>query len=467
MNQQAMNQMPSVPLWQLSATELAEAYRAGTTTPETVLEATLARIVQVNPHLNAIVTLDAPGARAAAHASTQRWRSGSPLTPLDGVPVTIKDNILVRGMRSTWGSKLYAEYLPSADETPVARLCSAGAVILGKTNVPEFTLIGYTDNQLFGPTRNPWNLALTPGGSSGGAVAAVAAGLGPIALATDGGGSIRRPAAHTGLVGFKPSRGMVPRHDGFPVILHDFEVVGPIARTVDDVVAAMDVISGPHWHASAGHRFASPLRVLFIPSFSGSPVDPAIADAVAAVAIALARQGHRVETLEGFDLADPVAEAFPVISQAGLAWVLSQHGDVDDRIAPALSEIARAGRRYSAADYVAALEKIRIVERRFDALFERAEILLAPATAAMPWPAQQTHPPTIAGTPVGARGHAVFTPFANALGLPAISLPCEAWHDGMPIGFQLCAAHGHDRALLEVARLYEASATWRSRWPDV
>src|SRR4029079_1523772 len=158
-------------------------------------EATLARIEDVNPHLNAIVTLDLAGARAAADASTRRWRNGEPLGPLDGVPVTIKDSIWVRGLRTTWGSSLYADFIPDSDEAPVARLREAGAVILGKTNVPQFTLQGYTDNCLFGPTRNPWDLALTPGGSSGGAVAAVASGMGPLALGTDGGGSIRRPSA--------------------------------------------------------------------------------------------------------------------------------------------------------------------------------------------------------------------------------------------------------------------------------
>jgi aspartyl-tRNA(Asn)/glutamyl-tRNA(Gln) amidotransferase subunit A len=340
-------------------------------------------------------------------------------------------------------------------------------VILGKTNVPEFTLIGYTDNLVFGPTRNPWNLELTPGGSSGGAVSAVAAGLGPIALGTDGGGSIRRPAAHTGLVGLKPSRGMVPRHGGFPVILHDFEVAGPIARTVGDIVATMDVIGGPNWHDEGGHQFADAVRVLFIPTFSGAPVDPVIGKAVAAVASAQAREGHRVETLANFELDRPVAEAFAVISQAGLAWLLSQHTDADSRVGPVLVEMARSGRGYSATDYAAALQKIREAEHAFKALFERADVLLTPTTAAMPWPAEITHPATIAGKPVDPRGHAVFTAFANALGLPAVSLPCEAWDGGMPIGFQLCANLGRDRALLEFARRYEAGATWRNRWPSL
>ena len=171
----------------------------------------------------------------AAAASEKRWLERAPIGPLDGVPLTVKDNILVRGLRATWGSKLYANYVPETDELPIARLRDAGAIILGKTNCPEFTLQGYTDNLLFGPTRNPWNLELTPGGSSGGAVAAVSAGIGPMAIGTDGGGSIRRPASHTGLVGLKPSRGRVPRCDGFPAILLHLETLGPMTRKVADL----------------------------------------------------------------------------------------------------------------------------------------------------------------------------------------------------------------------------------------
>ena len=209
------------PLWRLAAMELAAGYRAQAFSPIDALNAILERISAVNPRLNAIVTLDAEGARAAALASAARWSAGTALSNLDGIPLSVKDNIPVRGMRATWGSRVYADFVPDADELPIARLRAAGAVILGKTNCPEFTLHGYTDNSLFGTTRNPWNIALTPGGSSGGAVAAVAAGLGPVAIGTDGGGSIRRPASHTGLVGFKPSRGRVPRCDGFPAILLD------------------------------------------------------------------------------------------------------------------------------------------------------------------------------------------------------------------------------------------------------
>ena len=182
---------------------------------------------------------------------------------------------------------------------------------------------------------------------------------------------------------------MVPRDNKFPAVLHDFEVVGPIARTVDDVVATMGIIAGPRWRETENDRFGNPLRILYIPAFSAAPVEPVIADAVARVAGELAKQGHRVEAVEAFDLAAPVGEAFSVISQAGVAWLLSRHEDADGRVGPALADMARAGRGYSATDYVAALAKITALESGFDALFARADVLLTPTTAAMPWPARR------------------------------------------------------------------------------
>lgn len=433
--------------------ELARAYRDGSVTPVDALASIQARIEKVNPTVNAIVALDREGATAQARGSTQRWRDSTPLGPLDGIPITVKDSIFVCGLRATWGSRLYADHIPDADEPPIDRLRAGGAVILGKTNVPEFTSQGYTDNPLFGPTRNPYDLALTPGGSSGGAVAAVATGMGPIAIGTDGGGSIRRPAAHTGLVGFKPSRGMVPRRHGFPAILHDLEVIGPIARNVDDILLAMDVIGGPDWRRPA--TGAAVARILYVPTFSGAPVDRDIAAAVANVAAALAGHGHSVETALDFDLASPIADIWPVISQSGVAWLMAQHGDRDDLIGPALAEMARSGRRYSAADYLATLDAIKAVGRAFDALFQRFDYLLTPTAAAMPWPATEIYPGIIDGQPVGPRGHAVFTPFANALGLPAISLPATPSANGLPIGFQLVGAQDRDADLLAFARACE------------
>ncbi|HEU0200822.1 MAG TPA: amidase [Burkholderiaceae bacterium] len=462
--------------WQWSATELADAYRRGVTTPSEHTALLLARIERLNPQLNAVVTLD-PSAREQAAASTARLRAGRPRSALDGVPVTIKDNMLVAGLRATWGSRLFADFVPAHDELPVARLRAAGAVILGKTNVPEFTLQGYTDNPLFGPTRNPWDTHLTPGGSSGGAVAAVAAGLGPLAFGTDGGGSIRRPASHAGLVGLKPSRGRVPRADGFPAILLDYEVAGPMARTVSDIVAAMSVLSEPDRRdpGSAffeGRPFAmpatsAPRRILFAPNFDGAPVDPEIATSIAAAARRLEWLGHRVDEAPNFDLATPVNEVWSAFSQTGLAWLLTQHGRWRDRTSEALIALADAGRMLPATSYFEALDRVQTMRVQLDALFVDYDVILTPTAAALPWTATETHPPTIAGRPVGPRGPAVFTGFVNAAGLPAISVPCKPSAQGLPIGVQLIARHGEDALLCALAAQFEQAEPWADRWPAI
>ena len=372
------------PLWSFSAGELSAAY-AGSLSPRSVLDATLARIRDVNPKLNAIVTLDEAGATRSAGASARRWKDGKPLSPLDGVPVTIKDNILVAGLRATWGSLLYGDYVPDEDELPVRRLREAGAVILGKTNVPEFTVHGFTDNVVFGTTGNPWAPALTPGGSSGGAVASVASGMGALALGTDGGGSIRRPAAHTGLIGFKPSRDTVRRGKGFPAILHDFEVIGPIARCVDDVILSMDVIAGPVWQRLDAAAMRP--RIAYAPSFGGAPVDPFIRGVIDQTVARMRSLGIDIELVSPFDLADPLGGVWPVISQTGVAWLKSQHRDWEDKVSPAIVEMAAAGEKYGAKDYLNALDTIAAMKRDFESLFERYDFLITPTTAAMPWPA--------------------------------------------------------------------------------
>jgi aspartyl-tRNA(Asn)/glutamyl-tRNA(Gln) amidotransferase subunit A len=202
-----------------------------------------------------------------------------------------------------------------------------------------------------------------------------------------------------------------------------------------------------------------------VATFEDAPVDPVIAQAVADTAALLKQAGHRVEHIERFELAKPIAAVWPVISATGLAWLLSQHEGAAAKINPALAEMARAGAAYSAADYLGSLDAIATVQREFDTLFTQIDILLTPTTAAMPWPATQTHPTEIAGRPVGPRGHAVFTPFANALGLPAISLPCKARPSGMPVGFQLCAAAGQDALLLALARDHERAFGQGFAWP--
>ena len=461
----------SADLCALTALELSGKFRALEVSPLDALEAALARHARLNPLLNAIVTLDAAGAREAAAHSAARWRSGTPLSPLDGVPVPIKDNLLVAGLRATWGSRVYEDYVPAEDELPVARARAAGLVILGKTNVPEFTLQGYTDNLIFGPTRNPWNPGLTPGGSSGGAVAAVAAGLAPIAIGTDGGGSIRRPAAHAGLVGMKPTTGRVARAGGFPAILHDFEVVGPIARDVADVAALMAILAGPDRRDPSSLRWpawsdapSKPGRVLYVPRFADAPVDPQVSKSVADAAAALAALGWTVEQgAVPFDV-EAVARAFSTVSAAGLAWLLRAHPDRSS-LSDAMRALAETGERLSAADCVDALDAAARLKQQLAALFGRFDILMTPAVAALPWPVERSHPEIIDGKPVGPRGHAIFTAFANVAGCPGLALPSAPSTSGLPIGFQLVAAPGEDEALIALGRAYEAARPWRARRP--
>jgi aspartyl-tRNA(Asn)/glutamyl-tRNA(Gln) amidotransferase subunit A len=444
-------------LWELSAADLAAGYADGAFSPRDALDAVLARIDAVNPQINAIVTLDIAGARAAADASATRWRNDASLGAFDGVPLTVKDNIPVRGMRATWGSRIYADWVPGKDELPVAKLREGGAVILGKTNCSEFTLQGYTDNLVFGVTRNPWNPALTPGGSSGGAVAAVTAGLGPVAVGTDGGGSIRRPAAHTGLVGLKPSRDAVPRANGFPVILLDCEVIGPIARTAADARALFHALAGTPVPSPTPAR---PLRILYVKQFGGSPVDPEIAASVAAAARDLSSLGHAVEEGEApFDV-DALNRAWPIVSQVGLAWLLKDYADRLADICPPMQEMARTGATISATTYYGAVNVITQLRQTLHAFFGRFDLILTPSIAALSWPAAEPFPPVIDGKPVGPRGHAVFTAFANMAGCPAISIPCAPSLSGLPIGFQLIGAIGADEMLLDVAGEYERLRPW-------
>jgi aspartyl-tRNA(Asn)/glutamyl-tRNA(Gln) amidotransferase subunit A len=463
-------------LWQRSGAELGAAYRKGECTPVDVLEAILHRIERVNAKINALVTLDAAGARGSAESSAKRWQMWRALGPMDGVPISVKDNITVAGLRSTWGSKLYEGFVPQVDELPIARLRSQGAVILGKTNCPEFTLQGYTDNLLFGPTRNPWNPELTPGGSSGGAVAAVAAGLGPIAVGTDGGGSIRRPASHTGLVGLKPSRGRVPRCDGFPAILLDFESIGPIARTVEDLTLTMRAISDYDSRDPLAWAFKDkpftpgPIpqcRIRFVRKFAGSPVDPEIAKSVEGAAATLAQQGHIVEEGEApFEL-EPLNEAWGVISQSGLAWLLRSFSKSNSEITPAIEEMARNGEKRTGTEYVAAWDAVRRLQASLSVFFSDHDIILTPSAAALPWPATEPFPTQIAGQNVGPRGHAVFTGFANMAGCPGISVPTSPSATGLPIGFQMVAAPGQDGLLCALAAHYEALQPWADRFPQL
>ena len=457
------------PLWQRSAANLLTGYAGREFSPVEVLDSVLERLEAVNPRINAVVTVDRKGARCAAEASEKRWLAQTPLGPLDGVPLTVKDNIPVRGLRTTWGSNLYAEYVPEVDELPIARLRNAGAIILGKTNCPEFTLQGYTDNLIFGPTRNPWNLELTPGGSSGGAVAAVSAGIGPIAIGTDGGGSIRRPASHTGLVGLKPSRGRVPRCDGFPAILLQLETLGPMTRNVADLCTVMQIIAPPNPRDPVSSYFrwnpfeiepVRPSRILYVPQFADSPVDPEVWANVATAAQRFRELGHWVEEGQAPFAIEPLAQAWGVIGQVGLAWLLESKPGWPGKITPALEEMAANGKARTGREYFGALNAFRELEQSLSVFFLGFDAILTPTAAALPWPVTEPYPKRIDGQEAGPRTHAVFTGFVNISGCPGISIPCDPAANGLPIGLQVIAAQGRDGLLCGLAAQFESAHPW-------
>src|SRR4051794_17944844 len=253
-------QTASAELWREEAVTLAERLEAREITATQLLDIYLDRLERLEPTLNAFVLIDRDGARHAAEAAAERQEAGRRLGPLDGIPVAIKDNLYVRRLPAEWGSLMLKGFVPEQDDICVERLRAAGAVILGKTTTPEFALSGRTENRVTGTTRNPWDPRLTPGGSSGGAVAAVAAGMVPLAIGTDAGGSTRMPAGYTGLVGLRPSNGRIPRCYGFAPMAVDFQAIGPITRTMRDLELLFGVVGGSDARDPISLHFAPPRR---------------------------------------------------------------------------------------------------------------------------------------------------------------------------------------------------------------
>jgi aspartyl-tRNA(Asn)/glutamyl-tRNA(Gln) amidotransferase subunit A len=414
-----------------------------------------------------------PAFLAEAQASGERHARGAPLSPLDGIPLTVKDSLYTVDLPTTWGCPALREHRTGQDELAVARARAAGALIVGKTNVPEFALEGYTANPVFGVTRNPWNLDLTPGGSTGGGVAAVAAGIAPLAIGQDGGGSIRRPASHAGLVGLKPSLSAVPREHALPSLLLDFEVIGPLARTVADVRLLFGIMRGPaevdrsslaaaHARATPGRR---PLRVLYVERFGDAPLDPQIAASVGAAVDALAGLGHQVTRGPlPLDL-DFFSAAWPQIGQVGLARLFEHAPLWEASASPKYREMAEQGKRIPASRLWDVLERVKQLRRDVAALFERIDVIVLPSAAALPWKAEDAFPARIDGREVGPRGHAVYTGWVNAAGLPGLALPCAPSREGLPIGMQLVGRYGADDMLLDLGEAFEQAQPWAQRWP--
>ncbi len=460
-------------IWQYDAVSLAQAYREKRLTPVLVVDALLARIDRLDPLINAFVAI-APDCRTQAEESAKRIEAGSPRGPLEGIPVAVKDSLCVAGMTASWGTRVFADNVCDADELPIRRLRDAGAIMIGKTNTSEFAVEGYTANALFGVTGNPWNPDLTPGGSSGGPVAAVAAGFVPVAIGTDGGGSIRRPAAYTGLFGLKPTIGRVPRDGGLPQLLLDFEVAGPLARSLRDCRLFHSVLAGPDPADPRSRRFADEnagrdakgLRILYVERFADAPCDPAILASCGRAAEHLAALGHNVTGGKlPFDLG-AFSRFWSHIAPVGLARLVREIPAMTKASETYLA-MAEKGKAVAVAEFAAGLETVDRLRRDVSLAFQNVDLIMLPSCAAMPWPADQAWPETIDGQPVGPRGHAVYTGWVNGAGHPAVAIPAEPSDNGMPIGFQLVGDLGSESLLMDVAEAFEAhTGGWR-RWPKL
>jgi aspartyl-tRNA(Asn)/glutamyl-tRNA(Gln) amidotransferase subunit A len=459
-----------------SALEIAALIRDKQLSPVELTTMLLARIEALNPRLNAFCLVTEEAARVAAREAEIAVMKGEPLGALHGVPVSLKDVLYTRGVRTTGGSRLFEELVPEEDNAAVGRLKAAGAVILGKTNTSEFGHKAITDNPLFGVTRNPWNPALTPGGSSGGAAAAVASGLGPVALGTDGGGSVRVPAAFCGLVGFKPSFGRVPQAPGLP----GWEQVGhtgPLARTVRDAAAVLDVVAGSDdrdrtslpreagSYVEACDLDVRGLHVAWTPDLGYAAVDDRVLDVCGNAAAAFEEQlGCHVEVVNpGWENPE---EAFGTIvaAQFYAAWgdeLPAREADLD----ASLVRFLRRGGAVSARDYLRALAQASAYWQEVHTFLARFDLLLTPTTAVPPFPVGAGVPREIAGREVSRLGWMPFTYPFNLTGQPAASVPAGFTDDGLPIGLQIVGRRHADRTVLAAAAAFEAACPWRDRRP--
>lgn len=447
-----------------SATELVHGFARGTVSPIEATEAALDRIEALNPRLNAFVHVDAEGARAAARESEVRWSAGRPAGPVDGVPTSIKDLSLTRGVPTLRGSRTVAADADWDIDAPfVARLREQGAVFLGKTATPEFGWKGVTDSPLAGVTRNPWDPDKTPGGSSGGAAVACATGMGALHQGSDGGGSVRIPAGFTGVYGIKPSFGRVPAYPPSPfgTVAH----IGPLTRTVTDAALMLSVMSGPDlrdWYASqdAAPDFRSACsgsvrgwRIAYCPTLGVGEVDPEVAALVATAAASFAELGAVVE-----EIAPPFGEChatFRAHWYAGAANLMAgipaeKHGLID----PGLRTVAAEGRKIALLDYLAAVKSRETLGTAMNLFHERFDLLLTPT---LPIPAFDVGLEVPAGS--GMERWTEWTPFSYPFNLtqqPAASIPCGRTGAGLPVGLQIVAAKGRDDKVLAASAAFEA-----------
>jgi len=470
-------------LWQRPAHELAGLIASKAVSPVDLTKVVLERIDRLQPTLNAFITVCHDAALDAARQAEQAVMDGKPLGPLHGVPYAVKDLVNTAGVRTTFGSLLYEHNVPDEDAVAAARMKAAGGILLGKTTTPEFGHKSLTDAPLFGRSCNPWDLSRSCGGSSGGAAAAVAAGLGPIGIATDGGGSTRIPAACCGLVGLKQTLGTVP-HSQVQDAFGNYTYVTPLSRTVMDTALQLATMAGADpsdpWSIGlapqdfvAAARVEGDLRgrrILWSLTLGNATVAH---DVRAAFEAALRRfealGAELVELNEAVPAMEPIWRVINHASwRARFGALIRDHGA---RMSPSLLRQVEVGAQWSAVDYQRAMFERTALFRRVQGWLDENEVLLTPTLARTALPLEQDpfEPIEIDGTVVGELRSNLFPytlPF-NITGHPAMTVPCGFGRDGLPIGLQIVGRLHDEPTVLRIAALYEAAEGWTKRWPEL
>jgi Asp-tRNA(Asn)/Glu-tRNA(Gln) amidotransferase A subunit family amidase len=465
-----------------SATELADAIRARTLSPVEVVDAVVARIDAANPHLNAYCTVTADSARRDARRAADAVARGEEIGPLHGIPYSLKDLTDTAGVRTTMGSRLFADRVPAADSVLAERLAAAGGILVGKTNTPDHGCKGVTDNGLFGTTVNPWDAGRTPGGSSGGAAAAVAAGMAPLAEGSDFAGSIRIPASFCGVVGLKPSTGRIPLYPN-PAAWHPVSFVsGPLTRTVADAALMLQVMAGPDSrdpislpdpgvdYTAATAESATPhgARIAWTPDLGIAPVDDEI--------VRICEQALReVAGVFGFavDSRSPAlpdcVDAYGLLNDTLRSGLMAPYFDTRrSDIDPLLVRKVQQARGRTAEDVGVAQMTQTAVYHEIRQLLETYDYIVLPTTPTAAFDLSQQYQSQIAGRPIGSPYQTLPLTFVfNLTGHPAISIPAGWTAAGLPVGIQIVGRWRDDFSVLALAAAFERAHPWRDRWPDL
>jgi aspartyl-tRNA(Asn)/glutamyl-tRNA(Gln) amidotransferase subunit A len=458
----------------LPAVEMRERYSQRELSPVEVTEAILGRIERLNPRYVAYITVTAEIAMEQARAAERAYAPGGEPGILAGIPLSLKDLTPTKGIRTTRGSLLYEDWIPEEDSPLAERVFAAGAVLLGKTNTPEFGWMANTTNRVVGATHNPWRHGMTAGGSSGGAAAAVAAGMGPLAQGSDGGGSIRIPGSFCGIFGLKPSFGLVPMYP--PSAFGDLSHLGPMTRTVRDAALMLDAIAGGDprdrlsWSSGVDYLAAtegdiSGLRVAWSPDLGFATLDPEVREATERAVRHFEDLGCHVEEASP-DLERPDDIWWKLWTSSNAAVHSDDLDQVRDRIDPGRIPLIEEGRAMSGPE----LARQQVLRNDYYVgmlrFMEPYDLLLTPTMARTAFPVDRNRPDDIAGKPMAYPGD--WTPFLepfNLTGQPAATVPCGFDSSGLPIGLQIVGRWHDDATVLRAAAAFEAVAPWADHRP--